>query len=82
MGKASRKAKHKSKKTYEYKGFTQTTKEWPILEKMFESGELSPAAMPSFIKERYPQFRGFKAGSFRDGVRRMKNKLALNTRSK
>jgi hypothetical protein len=52
------------------------------LEKKFESGELSPAAMPSFIKERYPQFRGFKAGSFRDGVRRMKNKLALNTRSK
>jgi len=80
MGKSASVYSKKSKKTYCYKGFKQNSKDGQYLKKLFATGELSPAAMPSLIKERYPQFRIYKTDSFSGGVRRLKAKLALNTR--
>lgn len=75
-----RTAKHK--RTYAYKGWKTNTEDGQFLTRLFKSGQLSPAAMPSLIRECHPQFRKYKYDSFSAGVRRLKASLALNTRSK
>ena len=67
-------------KSYAYKGWKANSRDGQFLERLFRNGDLSPAAMLSLIKERYPQFKKYKVDSFASGLRRLKGKLALNTR--
>jgi len=71
-----------TKKTYAYKGWKQDSVDGRYLVKLFKSGKLTPAAMPSLIRELHPRFRLYKYDSFSSGLRRLKAKLGLNTRSK
>jgi len=78
MGKIS---KRRLKKSVDgWKGWRLNTPDGNFLTKLFETGQLSPAAMPAWIKEHYPQFKKYKKESFSSGVRRLKSNLGLNTR--
>jgi len=77
MGKGS---KRRIRKKSGWKGWKLKTPDGHFLTKLFKTGKLSPAAMPALIRERYPQFRKYKEDSFSAGVRRLKGKLAVNTR--
>ena len=79
MGKSKSKRKPR-KRAYAYKGWKCNSADGQFLARLFRKGELSPAAMPSLIKERYPQFQKYKTESFAAGLRRLKAKLGLNTR--
>jgi len=81
MGKRIKPIK-KRKKPYTYKGWKADSEDGQFLARLFTSGTLSPAAMPSLIKERYPRFKKYKVNAFAAGLRRLKAKLGLNTRSK
>ena len=74
MGKASRKKKSG------WKGWKLKTPDGRFLTKLFKTGKLSPAAMPAWIKEHYPQFKKYKKDSFSSGVHCLKSNLGLNTR--
>jgi len=81
MGKISKRRLKKSVKSVDgWKGWRLNTPDGNFLTKLFETGQLSPAAMPAWIKEHYPQFKKYKKDSFSSGVRRLKSNLGLNTR--
>ena len=67
-------------RAYAYKGWKAASADGQFLARLFRTGELSPAAMPSLIKERYPRFKKYKTASFAAGLRRLKAKLSLYTR--
>jgi len=76
MGKQC-KSKRSTKKV---RGWKANSKDGKFLMKLFKTGKLRPGDPPSHIKELYKQFRKYKPDSFASGLRRLKNKLAINAR--
>jgi len=66
--------------TKKVRGWKSNSKDGRFLMKLFKTGKLHPGDPPSHIKELYKQFRKYKPDSFASGLRRLKNKLAINAR--
>jgi len=78
MGKISKRRLKKSVDSW--KGWRLNTPDGHFFTKLFETGQLSPAAMLAWIKEHYPQVKKYKKDSLSSGVRRLMSNLGLNTR--
>ena len=76
MGKKSK----ARKKVYQTKGWKTDSKDGKFLTKLIKSGEITVGMPPAQIKEKWPQFKVYKADPFSSGLRRIRGKLGLLTR--